>query len=490
MEDDDEDCYLELNHTRARFLGLPRLLFSEDVSERKYIECHKKYKEEELREFGYRWIIFISIVGQKLLQLFKGMLACLGKMFEYCLNLPSTNGGFLKLITNALKGNVAKPVIDSPTFASAVGNLDPRVDLDSHLKRGDARYNAYLSMMAAKLSYENDSFVETTIHDRWKMELLLHWDYRSVGSDPTKFHNQEQASTRDHPEQASTRAIMFKDQDLIVVAFRGTRPFDADAWCTDIDISWYELDTKEEEGRVRVHGGFMKALGLQGGRKRNKETDEVAEEGKRYAYCDIKEMLRIQLEGRTKFIVTGHSLGGALAILFVGALCIHKEDAILDKLEGVYTFGQPRVGDEKFGRYMKRKIRCEEQYYRYVYSSDIVPRLPCDGKIFGFKHFGTCHYFNCLYKEKLLEEEPNKNCSPWLWHIPNILIAIWELIRGFIMPCVHGPTYRESWFLVLFRMLGIIFPGLSAHSPQDYVNLTRLAPKSPMKEARFNQSGL
>ncbi|KAI6688113.1 hypothetical protein NL676_024941, partial [Syzygium grande] len=279
-------------------------------------------------------------------------------------------------------------------------------------------------------------------------------------------------------EQPSTRAIMFKDRDLIVVAFRGTRPFDADAWCTDIDLSW-----------VRIHGGFMKALGLQEDRGWLKEIDEAAAEGKSYAYYKMKEMLRNRLEGGTKFIVTGHSLGGALAILFVGALCMLEEDAILEKLEGVYTFGQPRVGDEKFGEYMIRKVRREAEYCRYVYSSDIVPRLPCDNKVFGFKHFGYCYYYNCLYKGKLLPEEPNKNCSPWLWFIPNILIAIWELIRGFIMPCVNGKTYRESWFLVLFRMLGIVLPGVSAHSPQDYVNLTRLAPKPPMKEARLNRSG-
>ncbi|KAK3423232.1 hypothetical protein EUGRSUZ_F00220 [Eucalyptus grandis] len=449
MEDDDKHCYLELNHTRAGFLGLARLLFHADVSERKYIGCHENYKKE-LREFGHRWIIFISIVGQKVLHLFKGTLEWLGKKLEFCLNLPSTNGGFLKLVTNALKGNVVRPARDSPTFASAVGNLDPRVDLDSHLKHGDARYNAYLSMMAAKLSYENNPFVETTIQDRWK--------------------------------QASTRAIMFKDRDLdlIVVAFRGTRPFDADAWCTDIDISWFEVEL-ELEGeaapeRVSIHGGFMKALGLQRDRGGLKEMDEVAEEGKSYAYHGIKKKLKNELGGGTRFILTGHSLGGALAILFVGALCMQKEDAILRKLEGVYTFGQPRVGDERFGEYMESEIRRRKvKYYRYVYSSDIVPRLPCDARSLGSSTL-------------LLDEEPNKNCSSWLWYIPNILIAIWELIRGFIMPCMHDPTYRESWFLVMFRMLGIVFPGVSAHSPQDYVNLTQLAPERSTEKARFNRS--
>jgi len=75
------------------------------VSERRYIQCPVIYKEE-LRGFKRRWFIFISIVAQKLLLLFKGMLEWLGNAFEFCLNLPSTNGGFLKLVTNALKGFV------------------------------------------------------------------------------------------------------------------------------------------------------------------------------------------------------------------------------------------------------------------------------------------------------------------------------------------------------------------------------------------------
>ncbi|CAH2035497.1 unnamed protein product [Thlaspi arvense] len=72
-------------------------------------------------------------------------------------------------------------------------------------------------------------------------------------------------------------------------------------------------------------------------------------------------------------------------------------------LEGVYTFGQPRIGEENFGEFMKEVVRKHEiEFERFVYNNDIVPRIPFDDKVlFSFKHYGSCNYFNSLYKGKL-----------------------------------------------------------------------------------------
>ncbi|PIN25272.1 Triacylglycerol lipase [Handroanthus impetiginosus] len=269
---------------------------------------------------------------------------------------------------------------------------------------------------------------------------------------------------------------MFQDKTtnppLIIVAFRGTEPFDADLWRTDIDISWCEFN-----GVGKIHSGFMKALGLQKSKGWPKDIP-MGPGHKSYAYYTIREKLKtlINENGDAKFILAGHSLGGALAILYAFVLTIHEEEMLLEKLEGVYTYGQPRVGNNQFGEYMKGKMmEYNVKYFRHVYSNDVVPRVPFDDKSFMFKHFGPCLYFNSCYKGQILEEEPNKNYFSLFQIVPRILNAIYELIRSFILPWKKGPDYREGWLMKLFRLTALgLTPGITDHIPTDYVNITRL----------------
>ncbi|KAK8575604.1 hypothetical protein V6N12_063275 [Hibiscus sabdariffa] len=262
------------------------------------------------------------------------------------------------------------------------------------------------------------------------------------------------------------------DHDTIVVCFRGTEPFNAKDWSTDVDLSWYEF-----RGIGRIHSGFLKALGMQ---KFHGWPESVLPglrpRGAPLAYYDIRDTLRKYLreDPKTKFIVTGHSLGGALAALFPAILFYHDDQLLLERLQGVYTFGQPRVGNKEFASYMENNLQKKGiVFHRYVYCNDIVPRVPSSRM---FKHFGTCVYYNSKYQAKIVEDVANENYFSISEFIPMRLNAMYEVMRSFTMRIKYGPDYVEGWLMFGARLLmGMLVPGAVNHCARDYVNSTRLA---------------
>lgn len=446
--------YMLLKPEEATAFDLICILFSSNLNKRKFIDSPQGTKAT----FQRRWVIFLTVILQKFLKLISKPFAWVGSTLEHWLNLLSSNGGIIKFIFNFIGGKLITPDEASESYASVAAFSDPRLALDKKIKCGDKRYYPALSMMASKVSYENKNYIESAVKNHWEMEFLGSFDFWN-----------------DYQGKALTQAFLFldksEDSDVIVVAFRGTEPFNAEDWITDIDLSWYELP-----GVGKVHAGFMKALGLQKGSGWPKYIDK--DSGRAFAYYSIRTMLRTLLKNndKVKFIITGHSLGAALAILFPVILMFHKETLLLERLKYVYTFGQPRVGNAKFGEFVTVNLKKYSiGYYRFVYCNDIVPRVPFDNSTFMFKHFGACVYSNSFYKSKIVDEEPNKNYFSPLCLIPKVLNAYWELIRSFLIGWVLGKEYEEGSFLRLLRVVGLVFPGFSNHMPQDYVNLTRLA---------------
>lgn len=82
---------------------------------------------------------------------------------------------------------------------------------------------------------------------------------------------------------------------------------------------------------------------------------------------------------------------------------------------------------------------------------------------------------------KKVEEEPNRNFSEIRFVFSEHLIAAWELIRGLTMGYGEGPEYKEGWFRILARIVGLALPGISAHCPTDYVNSIRLGKGSSVQ---------
>lgn len=76
-----------------------------------------------------------------------------------------------------------------------------------------------------------------------------------------------------------------------------------------------------------------------------------------------------------KVFVTGHSLGAAVAVLAAADLGASAH-SLGYPIEGVYTYGQPRVGNKAFREFYETG---EHVSFRLTHWKDIVPHLPPKG---------------------------------------------------------------------------------------------------------------
>jgi triacylglycerol lipase len=147
------------------------------------------------------------------------------------------------------------------------------------------------------------------------------------------------------------QAIVLGSDTAIVLAFRGTRSQDMADWMTDFEISQSPFTAYFAAFNVgEIHDGFASLLA--------KNWKEI-----------LGTVLGFQDNGQTLWI-TGHSLGGALAALATAAFTFSARQPV----NGLYTFGQPRVGDPGFC------TQCDSHFgdamFRFVNDEDIVTRVP------------------------------------------------------------------------------------------------------------------
>ncbi len=159
---------------------------------------------------------------------------------------------------------------------------------------------------------------------------------------------------------------------LGVLSFRGTEPANAINWLTDTDV------VQRPIGEGLVHQGFFANL--------EAVWEEICtrlEEARQAPRGPADGRRRKPLE---RLYITGHSLGAAMAVLAAARLTLDQGSTFGDLLHGVYTFGQPAVGNADFARQCGSLFG--ERLHRHVYARDVVPRLPpaWDGR---FVHFGS-----------------------------------------------------------------------------------------------------
>lgn len=219
--------------------------------------------------------------------------------------------------------------------------------------------------------------------------------------------------------ETDTQVLIADVGPCIIVAFRGTQG--AKDFLTDARFGFIHI-----AGGCEVHAGFWRAW----------------------------KSVMVQVIGKLNdlpskpIIFTGHSLGGALAMLAAFDCSI---STLKEEVEAVYTFGQPRIGNQRFasyydsqpcgspvplvtGNYSENEVdrpTLGERTFRFIHGEDIVPRVP--GLMMGYRHAGEALFFSSFDR---LEFRP----SFWLMALSDLfgICEAWMIRRELTFLTSHA----------------------------------------------------
>jgi hypothetical protein len=214
---------------------------------------------------------------------------------------------------------------------------------------------------------------------------------------------------------ASTRAIIAVGRGATIIAFAGTDPLVLANWISDFDI------------RIA--------------------STQVAEGFEAAAQCiwpRLQSLLDQPEAAAGKTFVTGHSLGGALAVVAADRIVKLGRD-----VEAVYTFGMPRPGSDQFAIAYNERIG--QRTFRLVHGEDLVPTVaPSNVGLHQFHHVGR--YLHCdrdaKFKTEALAADSTSDSPPFV-----------EGISKDLRSWLHGPLSALGSAASRFKLAAMLAIG-------------------------------
>lgn len=260
---------------------------------------------------------------------------------------------------------------------------------DDFFQLGPIQNDAALCAEMSRLAYVKDQSRLTEYLDRTGFRLELALGYGSGG----------------------TQVFIASKQgdNLAVAAFRGTEPDDPSDLFTDANFVFTPWVDDAGGSLGQVHKGFAMAL----------QDNDIL--GKIITCLDSMVPL-------TRILVTGHSLGAALATLTASRM----------PSSHLYTFGSCRVGDASFAQAMQTV-----NHIRFVDCCDLVTRVPPEEA--GYVHVGALRYID---RNGQILESPSEDAI----NADRLKAAAWYLVRHAFLP---GTVFTRD---------------LADHAPINYVS--------------------
>jgi hypothetical protein len=233
--------------------------------------------------------------------------------------------------------------------------------------------------------------------------------------------------------KGSTQCFVAHSDAFIIVTFRGTELHFIQESVTGLGIVLINLPD------LKIDLNFILTTWGRGG-----NIHRGFKEGLEKVWNNLEEHLN-QIKNKEgyerKLWFTGHSLGAALATLAADRYSRNH------KVQGLYTFGSPYVGDHEFASRFN-----VANTYRFVNNNDMVTRIPP-----GYKHVGTFKYIN---NKGTIHDDPDQ------------LYVLKDRVSGAILPLSEylKPSTKLFDMAKLFDIKRWMIPidGLTDHAPIYY----------------------
>jgi triacylglycerol lipase len=305
-------------------------------------------------------------------------------------------------------------------------------------------------------AHAQDHFIASTpfsLDNARSMMWMAQLAYETPGDpDPTQDHSEAAAKkrigdilgtwgmqlrgfTRNNPMTGlpggSACAIVAGGRGATIVTYAGSDPLKFEDWITDFNAQPSADD---------VHRGFEQAV--------------------QDVWKEIGPAIRQRPPNENALFFTGHSLGGALAIV-TADFATNNAIAGTAATTAVYTFGSPRTGGQTF--FDSYTPRLGERTYRLIHGSDVVATVP--PPLHGvFRHVGRslqCPPDGVFDLQSQQLQAPDQDLPDFTASLQQGALSVLGRLAQFRLDQGVGPRPLD----IFARALP---PGLRDHVPANY----------------------